>query len=290
VKYNYRCSILSVQQNLAELTKLRNAFQASKNCSENKPADNRGYQLIAGYHGIPGFHCWHHLESTRTTLHGRFFLPWHRAYLHDLETKLRDITRDPSITIPYWDWRFPEIEQGKEIDKENYDEASELPKSYAEQTYDNDKPNPLFNSKISILNPPIITTRQRNKRLNRPTKEDIDRILKISNFDEFEYQVESVHDQIHGFVGGSMSMVNQAAFDPIFWAHHSMIDRIWYVWQISCVGGINKGFEQLINASLAPFDVNVGQVLDIRNLGYMYAGDKATVSGKSEGGNFKTVR
>ena len=275
--------MISIQKNPSELTKLRNAFQSSKNCSENKPGDNRGYQLIAGYHGVPGFHCWHHLESTRTTLHGRFFLPWHRCYLHDLETKLRDITLDPTITIPYWDWRFPQA--GKETDKDDYDEVSELPKSYAEQTYENGKPNPLFNSKISMLDE--TTTRKRNKRLKRPTKDNIDSILKISNFDEFEYQLEQVHDQIHGFVGGSMSIVSQAAFDPIFWAHHAMIDRIWYQWQISPMGGINKGFEQLINAPLAPFDLNVGQVLDIRNLGYMYAGDKATNSGK--GGNFKIV-
>ena len=39
------------------------------------------------------------------------------------------------------------------------------------------------------------------------------------------------HDRVHGYVGGSMGQVPTAAFDPIFWSHHSMVDRIWYLWQ-----------------------------------------------------------
>jgi tyrosinase len=277
---------MSIQQNPGELVKLRKAFQASMKLSIDKPADNRGYQYIAGYHGVPGFHCWHHLESIRTTLRGRLFLPWHRAYLHHLETNLRDVTKDPIITIPYWDWRFPEIVPGKEID-EGYDKFSELPNSYSEKIDGNGESNYLFESEISVVHDK--TSRSRNPNIHRPTKQLIDDILSNSNFDEFEYELEQVHDNIHGFVGGSMSRVGEAAFDPIFWAHHSMIDRIWYLWQNSKVGGINKGFEQLINAPLAPFDLTVGQVLDTKNLGYEYAGDKTTVTFKAKGGNLKIV-
>lgn len=219
-------------------------------------------------------------------MRARLFLPWHRAYLHHLEISLRDRLKDPTITIPYWDWRYPKIIPGEEI-PDGYDKESELPKAYSEQYSADGQPNPLYNSKINALN--LTTTRFRNPNLFRPTEAEINEILSESNFDEFEYELEQIHDRIHGFVGGSMSRVGEAAFDPIFWAHHCMIDRIWYCWQNSKVGAKNKGFEQLINAPLAPFNVTIGNVLDTRNLGYEYAGDKTSLTVKATGGKLKIV-
>ncbi|KAI9808406.1 MAG: hypothetical protein M1826_004170 [Phylliscum demangeonii] len=45
--------------------------------------------------------------------------------------------------------------------------------------------------------------------------------------------LESVHDQIHGLTGGGghMSYVPYSAFDPIFYLHHTMVDRVFTVWQ-----------------------------------------------------------
>ncbi|EPS42856.1 hypothetical protein H072_3102 [Dactylellina haptotyla CBS 200.50] len=45
--------------------------------------------------------------------------------------------------------------------------------------------------------------------------------------------LESVHDTIHGTVGsgGHMGFVPYAAFDPIFWLHHTNIDRLFAIWQ-----------------------------------------------------------
>jgi tyrosinase len=47
--------------------------------------------------------------------------------------------------------------------------------------------------------------------------------------------IESVHDTIHGLVGGGnngdMSIIDVSAFDPIFWLHHTMVDRFFALWQ-----------------------------------------------------------
>ncbi len=32
------------------------------------------------------------------------FLPWHRQFLAEFEQMLRDISGDPTMTVPYWDW------------------------------------------------------------------------------------------------------------------------------------------------------------------------------------------
>ena len=46
--------------------------------------------------------------------------------------------------------------------------------------------------------------------------------------------LESVHDTIHGLVGsgGQMNFPSVSAFDPIFFLHHSMVDRVFAMWQI----------------------------------------------------------
>ena len=43
--------------------------------------------------------------------------------------------------------------------------------------------------------------------------------------------VEGLHNQIHGLLGGHMASVPFAAFDPIFWLHHTNLDRLEALWQ-----------------------------------------------------------
>ncbi len=35
------------------------------------------------------------------------FLPWHRQYLHEYEQMLREVSGDPTLALPYWDWTDP---------------------------------------------------------------------------------------------------------------------------------------------------------------------------------------
>ena len=66
-----------------------------------------------------------------------------------------------------------------------------------------------------------------------------------------------------------MSQVATAAYDPIFWAHHSMIDRLWYLWQIGPRGTDPPA--ALMQQALSPFPITVAQTLDIQTLAYDYA-------------------
>lgn len=45
--------------------------------------------------------------------------------------------------------------------------------------------------------------------------------------------LESLHDVIHSLVGsnGHMTYLDYSAFDPTFFLHHAMIDRIFAMWQ-----------------------------------------------------------
>lgn len=45
--------------------------------------------------------------------------------------------------------------------------------------------------------------------------------------------LENMHDAIHSLVGqnGHMAYVPFAGFDPIFWLHHTNVDRLFAIWQ-----------------------------------------------------------
>jgi tyrosinase len=74
-----------------------------------------------------------------------------------------------------------------------------------------------------------------------------------------------------------MGQVPIAAYDPVFYAHHTMVDRIWYLCQLR--HGQPGPPASAMNAVLEPFPMTVGDVLDITNLGYEYAGSTAHAPG-----------
>jgi tyrosinase len=44
--------------------------------------------------------------------------------------------------------------------------------------------------------------------------------------------LENIHDNLHGAIGGRghMGALDVSAFDPVFWLHHTNVDRLWAIW------------------------------------------------------------
>jgi tyrosinase len=44
--------------------------------------------------------------------------------------------------------------------------------------------------------------------------------------------LENIHDNLHGAIGqnGHMGALDVSAFDPVFWLHHTNVDRLWAIW------------------------------------------------------------
>jgi tyrosinase len=227
-------------------------------------ADERGYQHFAGLHGLPlPVQCEHGTD---------LFLPWHRAYLYLFERALQD--RVPEVAVPWWDWTSAGAhEQG-------------LPAPYAAARLADGEPNVLHSSPVRLPAEqlrrlraalPGVLTRGAVPRTRRdpdvpdelPRRRTVLAILQARTFLDFSNRLESVHNDVHGWVGGSMSAVPVAAFDPVFWAHHSMIDRLWYLWQLRHPGATPPA--ELLDVPLAPFPLTVRQVLSVRRLGYDYS-------------------
>lgn len=139
-----------------------------------------------------------------------------------------------------------------------------------------------------------------------PKPRDIKAILKVSNWNEFGSgpindhffgALESVHNGMHNFSGGvnpDFTTATKAigidnpdiqnnenphngwmvdprvtAYDPIFWSHHSNVDRLWAVWQ-ELHPNVQAGD---LDGVLAPWSMTVRDTLDMKKFGYEYVRD-----------------
>jgi tyrosinase len=241
-----------------ELATLRNAYTRMQGIM-----DNRGYNYWAGVHGVPQWYCWHHSGSLKDGRRLNLFLPWHRAYIKYFELAMRQ--QDTDAVLPWWRW------------------YGGIPSAFSEENVNGDS-NPLYKAHISRPNaqPPIDRDTRRfsgqgvPSTVRLPTSGQVAALYNITDFQQFSDRLERIHDNIHGWtggisqgVGGDMGTVATAAYDPIFWVHHCMIDRVWYLWQLK--NGINNIPAEYMDVILAPFRYTVRDVLNINALGYTYA-------------------
>lgn len=241
----------------AELARLRKAFTETM-----KLNDESGFWYFAGWHGEPFSWCEHETP---------IFLPWHRAYLYYFELALQ--AKAPGVTLPWWDWTT----------------SDSLPPAYVESPVDGEA-NPLTGSVVKIYgsfaaqqapprqpglavkhNPPLVPP--------LPYKPQWDYAMEATSFSEFQTRIEKVHGEVHGWVGGIMGVIKWAAYDPIFYAHHVMVDRAWRLWQHQNPGALPP--QELLDVPLRPNGMTVRQTLNVQSLGYEYAGTAAHVPGNA---------
>lgn len=234
----------------AQLADLRQAFRAVMALD-----DERGFWYFAGWHGEPFNWCEHHTE---------LFLPWHRAYLYYLELALR--RQVPTISLPWWDWT----------------NAAGIPPAYTAARADG-QPNPLRVRRVRVYRSgrnQRAPARQPGKARGIPPlpyKRRWARAMKATSFLSFQDEIEKIHDDVHVWVGGIMSDIEWAAYDPLFFAHHTMIDRAWRIWQHRHPGGLPP--QRLLDVPLRPNGMTVRDTLSVTALGYEYAGTAAHAPG-----------
>ncbi|KAK6196963.1 hypothetical protein LQW54_010977 [Pestalotiopsis sp. IQ-011] len=76
--------------------------------------------------------------------------------------------------------------------------------------------------------------------------------------------IEDIHNSIHGQIGGQMGNPQVAAFDPIFWLHHTNIDRMFAMWQALHQDGKESSYVTKQTAQVGTFNLNPGDVEDVQ--------------------------
>ncbi|XP_035826072.1 hemocyanin 2 [Aplysia californica] len=223
---------VAVRKDISRLTReevyeLRQAMQKFQN-----DASVDGYQATAEFHGDPG-KCPYPSAKNRLAccIHGMPTFPhWHRLFVVQVEDALR--RRGAHIGMPYWDWTKPKTTIP----------ALAADESYVDPTSGESVHNPFYNAQIAFLGNGVVTSRDVLEGLTQtPTFGDHTDLfdayllaLEQDNFCDFEVQFEVAHNMIHALVGGNapfgLASLSYSAYDPIFFLHHSNVDRIWAIW------------------------------------------------------------
>lgn len=205
-----------------------------------------------------------------------YFLPWHRAYTQMYEKAAQALMKSPDFALPYWDWT----------------EMRDYPEAFANPKYKG-KPNPLF-----IPN--------RNHLVGRNALTDdivgpdlMERIYKETVYEVFGtsrnpsqtdtnpkwvpagggYQgplENKPHNQVHNRIGVYMPTPGSPR-DPLFFMHHSNIDRIWATWNAlgrkNTTDALWTGMtfpNNFIDPSGNLYSATVDKLQSIAELGYTY--------------------
>ena len=158
-----------------------------------------------------------------------YFLPWHRMYLYFMEQIVRQVSGRPDFAMPYWNYT-------------SNDPALRgvLPLQFRSPT------DPLNASLYRSTRTALANGGQPIQKYQSGDAMDISTAMAATSYSTvgavqgFCRAIDSgIHGRIHVLVGTSKGMgaVPYAARDPLFWVHHSTIDRMWASWNAN--GGAN---------------------------------------------------
>jgi len=206
------------------------------------------------------------------------FFPWHRWYINGFEKALQSI--NPNVFLPYWDWT---------LDSQN-PAASDMFARNAfggngDPTRGNCVTDGIFASDWSMNdstgNRPCLKRCSTWGALYSPN--GIASLLSHgTDYESFREGMEggphaSVHNQLGGSCGDVATMASP--FDPVFFLHHAMVDKLWWKWQVSC-NEFQNDYGAGLNDPMSPFAAPVSQAMSTTSgrLCYSYsltAGDVA---------------
>ncbi len=226
-----------------DVANFRTAIAAMAQISQNVPGDNRGFQFLASYHGISQNLCQHGTPG---------FALWHRPYMLAFEQAMQDVV--PGSFLPYWDWTS----------------QFEIPQIFLDATWvdpktGNTEPNPLLGQPMN--GGPVTTRDPGTADQLRQIGPLVAQALLDTSYDTFSPDLENPHNLVHGWVGGDMGSINTAAYDPVFFVHHSFIEYAFCQWQDANPGAAEP--TDVPPAMLTPW-APLDQIWDYRSLGYAY--------------------
>ncbi|KAK8658499.1 hypothetical protein V6N13_036704 [Hibiscus sabdariffa] len=218
------------------------------------------------------------------------FFPWHRMMIYFHERIIGSLIGDETFALPFWAWDIPEgmVMPDMYTDKSSsffhtQRDASHLPPNTADLNYVSDtnisREDQLDINFSFMYNQMVSGARKTELFMGCKYKAGTEGYCDEPGTIEL-----APHNTLHTWVGSSlnpgredMGKFYSAARDPIFYAHHSNIDRLWEVWR-----EVNKhqlditdpdwleSFFFFYDENLRLVKVKVSDVLDIIKLGYSY--------------------
>ncbi len=180
----------------------RRAVAAMKNLPDSNPCSWFYQSAIHGTNVMPAQTAWNscHMDA-------RFFWAWHRMYLYWFERIIRKYSGMFDWALPYWNWTSTNAAQ----------RAIPAPFRVTNSTLYDASRNASLNTGATSLSTSLGTS-------------VANFINNQNNYFSAQGSANGPHGGVHVAIGGNMGSVNSAAKDPLFWLHHSEVDRQWNVW------------------------------------------------------------
>ena len=186
---------------------------------------NGQFKAVANMHGFPNEICQDGDGRPRACCphNDQTFLFWHRLLLVNFEDAL-------DVAVPFWDWTdprgdFPSVVEGA---WPSIFQMSNLPRNlcpqhrqeYAERRRGQIPPNrdPRAPRAPPAFSPSTLLR-------------EVELALDKEQFEEFSDQIATPHNNLHNHFFCNLATTEAAAFDPIFWLHHSFVDSLLTFWQ-----------------------------------------------------------
>ncbi|XP_054801103.1 polyphenol oxidase, chloroplastic-like [Prosopis cineraria] len=280
---------------LVDSTYVENYKEAVRRMKALPPDDPRSFTQQANIHCAYCDGSYHQVGFPDLDLqvhNSWLFFPFHRWYLYFYERILASLIkdRDPNFAMPFWNWDVPE---GMPIPNIYSDSKSPLYDALRNANHQTPKPVDLnFNG----VEDQTSSDEQVAANLNIMYRQMVSGSRTPSLFFGQSYRagdesdpgggsVESVpHGPVHVWTGDNtqpnfedMGSFYSAGRDPIFYSHHSNMDRMWEIWKT--LGGRRQDLTDpdWLESGFLFYDENKNLVrvkikdcLDTRKLGYVY--------------------
>lgn len=187
--------------------------------------------LCESYHSVNDLRtAWDNCTHSPTGKEKIHFLVWHRLYIWHFEKIVRKLSGKKDFALPYWAY----------TNNNDYDKV--MPKLFRD-------------SKSSLYEPCRYDSLNQGQPLTGEIERAVDltKLMTYKDYHTFCMNINAApHGAMHDYIGagndttgtlqfknpitgtitntGLMGWVPTAGFDPIFWLHHSNIDRVWQQW------------------------------------------------------------
>jgi tyrosinase len=186
------------------------------------------------------------------------FLPWHRAFILDLERELQNI--DPSVTLPYWRFDQP----APNVFSQDFMGVADPSDPNGSVRFSTTNPLQFFTTDgvVGVARPAAFNTQTQAARV---VNEAATLALGAPGdiFARFRRMELNPHGSAHTNFGGSIRDPTTAAKDPLFFLLHANVDRLWAKWQ-----WLRKRFDvtsvatyQYLGSAGSPGSVRIGHNL-----------------------------
>nr|ADY18409.1 chloroplast polyphenol oxidase precursor [Solanum melongena] len=280
------------------IAKYNLAISRMKELDEKEPLNPLGFKQQANIHCAYCNGAYKIGEKVLQVHQSWLFFPFHRWYLYFYERMLGKLIDDPTFALPYWNWDLPKgMRLPPMFDREGsplYDERRNPQVrngtvmdlgSFGDQVQTTELQ--LMSNNLTLMYRHMVTN------ASCPLLFFGGRYV-LGSTQGVQGTIEKIpHTPVHIWVGTKkdsilpngkksygedMGNFYSAALDPVFYCHHSNVDRMWNEWKQ--IGGKRRDLSQkdwldseffFYDENKNPYLVKVRDCLDTKKMGYDYA-------------------